>query len=373
LRQDAGVIEVGATLGVEEEYHLVDAGTLALADAVEVVREAVSLLGPDAKSEISTSQLEIATPVCTSLAQVRAELARLRRGADATAQRHGCRILSSATHPTGLWREQRLTDAPRYARVQERFGLVALQQLICGQHVHVSVPDPELAVDVCDRLRPDLPVLLALCSSSPYWEGVDTAWSSYRTLWFSRFPVTGSQEVLRTRAAYDELVAELVATGLIDDARGLYWDARPSSLYPTVEVRVADSCPRLDDAVLQAGLTRALVRVAAAQAQTERPFPRPRPEVQRAARWRAARFGLDGALVDPRRGGTVPAPELVRDLLARLREDLEATGDWDEVSALTAQALARGTSAAQQRRTAAAAGGDLSAVTRELVEQTCAV
>ena len=365
------MIEVGTTLGVEEEYHLVDASTYALADAPDVVPAALERLGRDAQSEISTSQLEVATPVSSSLKEVRDHLVRLRRGADAIAREHGCRILSAATHPTAHWTEQRLTDAPRYARVHERYGLLAQQQLIVGQHVHVSVPDPDLAVDVCDRLRPDLPLLIAMSGSSPYWEGADTGYASYRTLWFARFPVTGSQEVLRTRAAYDALVEDLVATGVVDDARGLYWDARPSILYPTVEVRVFDACPRLDDAVLLAGLTRALVRVCAREAQRELPFPAPRPELQRAARWRAARFGLEERLVDLRRQTKLPAAELVRELLERVREDLEETGDWDEVAALTEQLLARGSSAAQQRRTAAASG--LTAVTRELVEQTNAV
>lgn len=361
---------VGATLGVEEEYHLVDAETMALADAPDVVPEALRLLGADAQGEISTSQLEIATPVSTSLADVRAHLVRLRRGADAAAQRHGCRLLAAGTHPTARWTEQRLSSGPRYARVHERFGLVALQQLIAGCHVHVSVPDPELAVAVLDRLRPDQPALLALSGSSPYWEGEDTGYASYRTVWFSRFPVTGAQEVLRSRAAYDRLVAELVTAGVVDDARGLYWDARPSALYPTVEVRVPDTCPRVDDAVLQAGLTRALVRVAAAEAQRELPFADPRPELVRAARWRAARHGLDDHLIDLRTRTRVPAAQLVRELLGRLRDDLEETGDWAEVSALAEQALARGTSAAQQRRTAQAHG--LTAVTRELVAQTVA-
>lgn len=362
------MIEVGATLGVEEEYHLVDAATMTLADAPEVVPAARQLLGQEAQTEISTSQLEVATPVSSSLAEVREHLVRLRRQADAAAQRHGCRILSSGTHPTGRWTEQRLTDAPRYHQVHQRYGLLALQQLICGAHVHVAVPDAETAVGVCDRLRPDLPLLLALSGSSPYWEGEDSGYASYRTVWFARFPVTGSPEVVRTRAAYDALVEDLVATGVIDDARALYWDARPSALYPTVEVRVADSCPRLDDAVLQAGLARALVRVAAREAQRGLPYPAPRPEVVRAARWRAARFGLEGTLVDLRRATRVPAPELVHELLARVREDLEATGDWAEVAALAEQALGRGSSAAQQRRTAAAHG--LTAVTRELVRQT---
>jgi carboxylate-amine ligase len=365
------MIEIGATLGVEEEYHLVDAETMALADAPDVVTDALQALGPQAQSEISTSQLEIATPVSTSLGEVREHLARLRRGADTAAQRHGCRVLGAGTAPAGRWTEQRLTDAPRYHRVHERYGLLALQQLICGQHVHVSVPDPELAIAVCDRLRPDLHLLLALSASSPYWEGEDTGHDSYRTVWFARFPVAGSQEVLRTRAAYDALVAQLVTSGVVDDARGLYWDARPSVLYPTVEVRVADTCPRLDDAVLQAGLTRALVRTAAAEAVAEQPFAEPRPELVKAVRWRSARLGLSGELIDLRTGRRTPAADLVRALLARVRDDLEATGDWDEVSALTEQALARGTSAARQRQVFAARG--ITGVTAELVAQTTLV
>ena len=365
------MIEVGATLGVEEEFHLVDAMSFALADAPDVVPTAVDLLGAQAQGEISTSQLEIATPVSSSLAEVRAHLVRLRAGADEAAQKHGCRLLATGTHPTAHWSEQRLTDAPRYDRVHERYAGLALQQLIAGQHVHVSVDDPEVAVAVIDRIRPDLPVLLALSGSSPFWEGVDTGHASYRTMWFARFPVTGSQEVLGSRAEYDRVVDELVATGVVDDARGLYWDARPSLLYPTVEVRVADACPRLDDAVLQAGLTRALVRVAAAEAVRGTPFPAPRPEVVRAARWRAARFGTAGRLVDLRSGALVPAEQLVRELLDRLRDDLDETGDGDEVRALAEQALSRGTSAVEQRRTAQSAG--MPAVLRALVEQTSAV
>lgn len=360
---------VGATIGVEEEYHLVHAGTLALADAPEVVDEARRLLGDDAQGEISTSQLEVATPVSTSLEQVRAHLVRLRRGAAEAAALHGCRILAAGTHPTATWHDQRMTPDPRYGEILDRLGHLALQQLIAGQHVHVSVPDPELAVHVLDRLRPDLPVLIALSGSSPFWEGSDTGYASYRTIWFARFPVTGSQEVLRTRAAYDRLVAELVASGVADDASHLYWDARPSTRYPTVELRVADTSPRLDDAVLQAGLARSLVRVAAAGALAGTAFAEPRPEVVRAARWGAARHGLEERLLDLRTVERLPAAQVVRGLLARLREDLEDAGEWDEVSALAEQALARGSSAVEQRRVAARTG-DLTAVSQLLVDQT---
>ena len=362
-------LAVGSTVGVEEEYHLVDATTYALADAPQVVEEARQLLGADAQGEISTSQLEIATPVSTSLSQVRAHLVRLRRGADEAAQRHGCRILAAGTHPTASWLEQRMTPEPRYQEILVRLGHLARQQLIAGQHVHVSVPDAELAVHVLDRLRPDLPVLLALSGSSPFWEGADTLYASYRTMWFSRFPVTGSQEVLRTKQAYDALVADLVASGVVDDASHLYWDARVSTKYPTVELRIADISPRLDDAVLQAGLARSLVRVAAAEAVAGTPFAEPRPELVKAARWGAARYGLEDRLLDLRTVQRQPAADVVRALLARLREDLEGSGDWDEVSWLAEQALGRGTSAAEQRRTAEQTG-DLSLVSRQLVEQT---
>jgi YbdK family carboxylate-amine ligase len=362
------VADVGATLGVEEEYHLVDAESMALADAPAVVPEAVGLLGEQAHGEISTSQLEVATTVLTGLAGVRSELRALRRGADQAAQRHGCRILPAGTHPFGTWRDQRRTPDERYDEIQQRLGLLALQQLIAGTHVHVAVPDAELAVEVLDRLRPDLPVLLALSGSSPFWEGVDTGYASYRTQWFARFPVTGSPEVLRDRAGYDQLVADLVASGVVQDASHLYWDARLSTRFPTIEVRVADTCPRLDDVVLQAGLSRALVRAAAAAALGGRPCAEPRPELVRAARWRAARDGLEGRLMDLHSVALRPAAEVVRDLLARLRDDLEGSGEWDEVAALAEQALARGTSAAEQRRTYERTG-DLAAVTRGVVDQ----
>ncbi len=360
--------DVGATLGVEEEYHLVDATTGALADAPHVVRAAVDRLGDDVQGEISTAQLEVATPVSTSLDEVRTHLARLRRAVAAVAAEHGCAVLAAGTHPLASWREQRLSVAERYQRLHERWGLLALQQMIAGCHVHVSVPDPELAVAVLDRLRPDLPVLLALSGSSPFWEGDDSGYASYRTQWFARWPVTGMPEVFGSRAAYDATVAALVRSGVADDASHLYWDVRPSTRFPTVEVRVADTMPRLDDAVLHAGLARALVQQAAADAVAGRPVPALRPELARAARWRAARYGLEGDLLDPRSGGLVPAAELVQALLGRVAGPLEDSGDGAQVHALAAGALARGTSARRQRELHARTG-DLAQVVHALVAE----
>lgn len=337
---------VGDTLGVEEEYALVDAVTGGLADAPDVAATAVDLVGAAATREISTSQLEIVTPVCSSLSELRAELVRLRRAAVAAAEAHGCRVLAAGTHPFATWGEQRMSDDERYHRLHERWGILARQQLITGQHVHVGVP-ADLVVHVVDRLGPDLPVLLAMTASSPFWEGEDTGYASYRTQWFSRWPITGTLPVLGDLAAYEAMVARLVTAGVADDASHLYWDARPSLRWPTVEVRVADTSPLLDDAVLHAALVRSLVRVAA---RDDRPVPPAHAEVVRVARWRAARDGLSGQLFDTRTASLLPAHALVRGLLERVREDLEELGDWDEVAVMVEQLLARGTSAQRQRR-----------------------
>ena len=356
--------DIGATIGVEEEYHLVDTVSGTLADAAAVADTAVELLGESAQREISTSQLEVVTPVCSSLGQVRDEIVRLRRGAAAAAGAHGCSFLAAGTHPRAGWREQRLTDGERYAHLVDRWGLLARQQLITGQHVHVAVPEDHV-VRVLDRLRPDLPLLLAMTASSPFWEGEDTGYASYRTVWFSRWPVTGTLPLLGSRGAYDGLVSGLVAAGVADDASHLYWDARPSLRFPTVEVRVADTSPLVDDAVLHAALVRALVRTAAVDTE---PLPTPMAEVVRAARWRAARHGMTGTLLDLRTEKLVPAGQALRDLLQRVEPDLRETGDLEEVTALAEDLLARSTSAERQRAVASRSGID--AVVGHLVEES---
>ncbi len=354
--------DVGATLGVEEEYALVTSDG-ALADAPDVAVSAHRLIGDQATREISTSQLEVVTPVCSSLAELRAQLTRLRAAAVQAAAEHGCRVLAAGTHPFASWRDQRMSQGETYDLLVRRWGLLARQQLITGQHVHVGVP-PDLCIPVLDRIGPDLPVLLALSASSPFWEGEDTGYASYRTLWFGRWPITGTLPVLHTREAYDALVTSLVGAGIAESASRLYWDARPSENFPTVEVRVADTMPLLDDAVLHAALVRSLVRVAARGG----PVPDARPELVRAARWRAARFGIDGMLLDPITAELVPAASAVRALLGRLREDLEELGDWDEVSSLVDGLLARGTSSDRQRRVAATSES-LTAVVASVVSE----
>ncbi|MGY1673705.1 carboxylate-amine ligase [Geodermatophilus sp. SYSU D00710] len=369
-QSDSGA--VGRTLGVEEEFHLVAPGTYELtpgprASAAALAGEA----GPRVLPEIATTQLEIATGVCTTLAQVRAELTAARTEAAAAAARDGLLVLPASTHPWGSWHTMPVTPGERYEAMVERWAGLARQQDICGCHVHVGVPDLDTAVAVLDRTRPYVPVLLAMTGSSPFHDGVDTGYESWRTLWWTRFPHAGAPEPLGDADGYRRVLAGLVASGVVADGSHLYWDVRPSARLPTIEFRLADVCTTLDDTVLHAALVRSLVRVLAARAVRGEPVPEVRPEHLRAARWRAAREGVAGRLFDPLRLELVDARDAVSGLLAELEEDLTAAGEWDEVCVLVQDLLGRGTSAARQRRTWLRTG-DRRAVAERVVREGAA-
>ncbi|GIF06809.1 carboxylate-amine ligase [Actinoplanes siamensis] len=355
------------TIGVEEEYHLVGTDTFALCGDAEMVEAARAVPGVDA--EIGTAQLEVATPVCTGLAGIRSHLVGLRVAASAAIGRNGCRLLAAGTHPFGSWRQQRMTPRPRYVALLERWGVLALQLNISGCHVHVGVPDPDLRAAVSDHCRPWLPALLALTASSPFWEGVDTGYASYRSQWYARWPIAGPPPVLGDDAGFRRHVERLLSVGVIDDASHLYWDVRPSVRYPALEFRVADVCPLVDDAILHAGLVRGLVRTMAGRAASGTPAPDLPDEVARAARWRAARYGLDECLWHPLSGILRPAAEVVGALLDTVAADLREHCEYDELAALLATTLQRGTSASRQRMTMFTSG-DLTEVARVVAEET---
>jgi YbdK family carboxylate-amine ligase len=345
-------VEAGATFGIEEEYHLVDPASLELRSSPELAGAALRReIGPRLHAEIATTQIESVSGICTSLEELRSELVAARAEAAAAAERVGVAVLPASTHPFGGWQQQMVTEAPRYEAMIERWAVLASQQDICGCHVHVGVPDLETAVGVMDRARPYLPLLLAMTGSSPFHDGVDTGYESYRTLWWSRWPTTGPPEYLGSAERFAEVVEGLVASGVIADGSHLYWDLRPSYHLPTVEFRLADVCTDLEDAVLHAGLVRSLVRVLAARHEAGEPCPQPRPELLRGARWRAARHGLDGQLFDPVLCTLVDARLAVRRLLAELEDDLRSRDEWTEISDRVSRLFARGTSAARQRAT----------------------
>jgi carboxylate-amine ligase len=342
----------GATFGVEEEFHVVDPVSLALTPSPGLAAAALRHeIGVRLHAEITTTQLETTTGICTTLAELRAELIGTRAEAAAAAAAAGVAVLPASTHPFGTWEQQEITPAPRYEAMVERWAGLALEQDICGCHVHVGVPDLETAVAVMDRSRPYLPVLLAMTGSSPFHGGADTGYESYRTLWWARWPTTGAPEYLGSAERFAEVVDGLVASGAVADSSHLYWDVRPSYHLPTLEFRLADVCTDLDAAILHAALVRSLVRTLAGRAERGEPCPQPRPELLRAARWRAARHGISDTLFDPVLGELVDARLAVRRLLAELEEDLRCHDEWAEVGELVTRLLSRGTSAVRQRRT----------------------
>src|SRR5688572_2812417 len=345
-------VPAGATFGIEEEFHLVDPRTFELTPSPDLCAAAVRReVGPRIHAELVTTQIETVSGICESLTDLRAELVAARREVATAAALAGVAVLPASTHPFDGWQQQVITPAPRYEAMVERWAGLASQQDICGCHVHVGVPDLETAVAVMDRARPYLPVLLAMTGSSPFHDGVDTGYESYRTLWWSRWPMTGPPEYMGSAERFQEVVAGLVASGVVADSSHLYWDLRPSSHLPTLEFRLADVCTEVDDVVLHAALVRSLVRVLAGRSEGSDPCPQPRPELLRAARWRAARHGLDSQLFDPVRSELVPARVAVRRLLAELQDDLRDHDEWAVVVELVERLFERGTSASRQRTT----------------------
>jgi carboxylate-amine ligase len=321
-----------------------------------VLPRARRAIGDEVTTELFLSQIEVGTPVCRSLSDMRAELVRLRREVIAAAARDGSRIAAAGTHPFSRWEDQTVTPKERYRGIAEDYQQVAREQIIFGCHVHVGIADREAAIRIMNRARPWLATLLAVSGNSPFWMGLDTGYASYRTELFQRFPTAGTPYVLDSRAEYDDLVAALVATGMIDDASKIYWDVRPSSHFETLEFRVADVCTAIDEAVMMAGLCRALARECNVRDARGDPIVHERPELIRAAKWYASRYGLDGELIDVGACRAVAAAEQVEALLTFVRPSLEEAGEWSEVAALVHETLERGTGAWRQRDTFARTG-----------------
>jgi glutamate---cysteine ligase / carboxylate-amine ligase len=336
------------TLGAEEELHLIDLDRWQLsARAPQILSR---LPGEFYSAEMQRTTVETNTAVVRSLTDLRGELLRLRKGLSEVAGRENLGVAAVGTAPRSTYADFELTNTGRFSRMQEQYRLLVDEQLICGTQIHVGIADRDVAVAVGQRIARDLPVLLALSASSPYWNGQDTGYASIRTIIWQRWPSAGSPGRLTSAADYDQLVADLISSGVIADAKMAYFDVRPSSHAPTLELRVCDACPIVDDAVLIAGLFRAMARAAELDIEAGRPYVAPPAPLHRAGIWQAARSGLSRQLVDG--AGTPrarPAHDVVRDLVARLRPQLEEFGDWETVSELTEAVLARGNSADRQR------------------------
>lgn len=338
------------TLGVEEEYSIIDPETRELRpDGQRILKSARKSVGEAVQPELRLSQIETATCVCRSLAEVRAEVTELRSRLLQAAEREGGVIVATGTHPFSAPQEQPFTPKERYQKTEVDFQELARELVIFGCHVHVGLDDPELAVQVMNRARVWLAPLLALSANSPFWCGADSGYASFRTELWSRWPMAGQPAVFQSRAEYDELIRALVQCGAIEDTTRIYWDIRLPERVPTIEFRVTDVCGTVDEAVMIAGLVRGLTRTCWEEARQGRDFRQVRPEILKAAHWRAARYGLFGELIDPLECRSVPATELVERLLEYIRPALETSGEWSEVAPAVQRVLEHGNGAARQR------------------------
>ncbi|MFI6979260.1 glutamate--cysteine ligase [Embleya sp. NPDC050154] len=356
------------SLGVEEEFHIVGA------DNRSLVPEAPALLGKLSSDtytqEFRRSVIETNSAVHPTLDALHRDLSETRRTLADAADALGLAVVAAGTVPQARVEDIQATDERRYTDMARDYRLVADEQLICGAQVHVDVPDRDTAVRAAALVSPWLPVLLALTASSPFWLGADTGYASWRTLLWQRWPTAGPIGHFASAAAYDEAIADLVRSGVISDPGMVYYDVRPSARQRTLELRITDSCPRVETVVLVAGLFRALVVDACEAVREDRTdWPIARTEWLRAATWRAARSGLEGALIDPLTHEPASASDVVHSMLTRLRPRLEALSDWTTVHLLAHEQLARGSEAHRLRRYAprerwADAVGDLIALTR---------
>lgn len=336
-------------LGVEEEFHLIDLETRRLTsragDLLEALPEDIYV------AEMQRFVIESNSAVFTDLAELRENLLHNRRLLTSTAERFGVGIAAAGTMPLSMPTDLQVTESPRYRRMLADYQLLAREQLICGTQVHVDVADRDEAVRVAVRLVPWLPLLLALSCSSPFWsDGTDTGYASARTLIWQRWPTTGPAAPVGSAAEYDELITELVASGVITDPGMVYFDVRPSSHLDTLELRICDSCPSVDTIAAIAGLFRALVDREVGRMERGEPPTQMSAPMARAALWQAARSGMEGELIDPESHRPRRATDAIEELTAGLRPQLEAAGDWDTVTDLVTRALHIGSSSSRQRR-----------------------
>ncbi|MFJ6382375.1 glutamate--cysteine ligase [Kitasatospora sp. NPDC092039] len=341
------------TLGVEEEYLLVDprdgAPMPRAAEVLATASLAPALRPPEAQHELLQVQVESATPVCEDLPAVGRHLARVRAALNAAAAQHGCRVVPVGSAPFAPAGGVPVTDDTRYRRARRQAPALVDDLMLNGMHVHVGVADEEERVGALVRLRPWLPVLIALSANSPYWRGRDTHFASWRTVHFDQWAVSGPPPAFRDAADHRRRVAALRAAGVVADEGQLYWHARLSARYPTVEVRATDVQLTAADAELFAGLVRGLVAAAVLEERAGRPRPQAPDELLRAAVWHAARTGTHGDLVSPD-GLCRPAAAVVGQLRAYVAPGLEATGDTGRVEELWRGFEHRGSGADRQRR-----------------------
>jgi len=337
------------TIGIEEEYLLVDQQTrdLATDPPAELMQECEDRLSGQVAPEFLRAQIEIGTRVCSTIAEARTDLTRLRRTIADVANQYGLAPIAASTHPFARWHEQKYTDKDRYRDLNRDMQASARRLLICGMHVHMGIDDDDLRVDMLDQLAYFLPHLLALSCSSPFWAGENTGLQSYRLTVFDGLPRTRLPAYFTSYAEYQRHVQILIDAGLLQDASKIWWDLRPSSRYPTVEMRITDVCTRADDSITVAALTVCLARMLFRLRAKNQRWRVYKKMLLQENRWRAMRYGCDEGLVDFGKAQVIPYEELLDELLDMTREDAEFFDCVDAVNGAR-EIVKRGNSARQQ-------------------------
>jgi len=366
------------TLGVEEEYLLVDKETrgLAVDPPKTLLSECEEILGGQVTTELLRSQIEVGTKVCKNIGEVREDLSKLRRTIIDVAGRHGLAPIASSTHPFSSWTEQKHTRKERYDSITAEMQGAARRLLICGMHVHVGINDDALRIDLMNQLSYFLPHLLALSCSSPFWEGRDTGLKSYRLTIFDALPRTGLPERFQSFSEYQRHVDIMIKAGVLEDSTKIWWDLRPSGRFPTLETRIMDVCTRMEDAIALAALLCCIMRMLYRLRLANQRWRTYTTMLVRENRWRAMRYSFDEGLIDFARGAVVPFEDLLDEMLDLTAEDAAALQCEKEVGAVR-DILSRGTSAHRQLKahelaTASGKSADeaLMAVVDTLIEDT---
>ncbi|WP_116130874.1 carboxylate-amine ligase [Tropicimonas sp. IMCC34043] len=363
------------SLGIEEEYLLVDAETLELANAPEaLIEQCADAIQGQVSPEFLQCQIEVGTKVCADVGAARNDLKHLRATVARCAARHGLAPIAASCHPFADWKQQIHTDKTRYNELEQALAGVARRLLICGMHVHVGIENQSVRIDLMNQLSYFLPHLLALSCSSPFWMGQDTGLSSYRLTVFDNLPRTGLPPRLNSWAEFERTTGILIELGVIEDASKIWWDLRPSSRFPTIETRICDVPTRVEDTLIVAALSQCFTRMLwrlAARNQRWRIYD---PVLIGENRWRAQRYGVNEGLIDFGRHEIVSFADLAQEIVEILAEDAEALGCLPEIEAVPAL-VARGNSADRQRAVRAerlAAGDDpeqaMRAVVRHLID-----
>ncbi len=357
------------TVGIEEEYFLVDAETQLVANDVPPVFFDAAKAAADGRitTEFLQPQVEVVTSPHVSIAHARRELRDLRLIASEVAARHGLAILAAGTHPTAVWRQARQTEAERYDTVMRDLQMIGQRDLLCGMHVHVQLPDADARVDVMYRMLPYLPLFIALSTSSPFWQSRRTGLMGYRLAAYDELPRTGVPELFRTQAEFDAYVTALVRSGVIENSSFIWWAIRPSRAHPTLELRAPDSCTLVEDTIAIAGLYRTLAR----HLYFNRRLNADLDAVERAIavenKWQAQRNGVHATFVT--RAGAVTVAEFLDRVIADMAADAAALGCDAEIDRCRA-IVDCGTSADAQLRVYAAHrhGGSRDAALRAVTD-----